>query len=161
MGTWPASKAASFCSSLSTRITSCPRSAQHAPATSPTYPDPTTAICIRYSGYLTENRFDNYFISFPAEVARITYRRIGQTSHLYVTTVTASAEATLGTRDVDRRCPKLQDFEPKTSSHALAIFSRVPTSSRRKLFPFRSEPNATTVANTRMFAISNPASAHE
>src|SRR5207247_1187147 len=36
---------------------------------------------------------------------------IGQTSHLYVTTVTASAEATLGTRDVDRRCPKLQDFE--------------------------------------------------
>src|SRR2546426_11640010 len=92
-------------------MTSCPRSATHAPATSPTYPDPTTAICIRYSGYLTENRFDNYFISFPAEVARITYRRIGQTSHLYVTTVTASAEATLGTRDVDRRCPKLQDFE--------------------------------------------------
>src|SRR5947199_1866436 len=111
MGTWPAFKAASFCSSLSTRITSCPRSAKHAPATSPTYPDPTTAICIRYSGYLTENRFDNYFISFPAEVARITYRRIGQTSYLYVTTVTASAEATLGNRDVDRRCPKLQDFE--------------------------------------------------
>src|SRR5438876_9170279 len=32
-------------------MTSCPRSAKHAPATSPTYPDPTTAICIRYSGY--------------------------------------------------------------------------------------------------------------
>src|SRR5437588_6296477 len=64
MGTWPAFKAASFCSSLSTRMTSCPRSAKHAPATSPTYPDPTTAICIRYSGYLSENRFDNYFISF-------------------------------------------------------------------------------------------------
>src|SRR5437667_12821552 len=72
MGTWPVFKAASFCSSLSTRMTSCPRSAKHAPATSPTYPDPTTAICIRCSGYLSENRFDNYFISFPAELPPIT-----------------------------------------------------------------------------------------
>src|SRR5207249_264316 len=162
MGTWPAFKAASFCSSLSTRMTSCPRSAKHAPATSPTYPDPTTAICIRYSGYLSENRFDNYFISFPAEVARITQRRPGQTSHRYVTTVTASAEATFCRPDADR--PKFAEYRvpgSENSSHALAIFSRVPTSSRRKLFPFRSEPNATTVANTRMFAISNPASAHE
>src|SRR5437016_7628491 len=111
MGTWPAFKAASFCSSLSTRTTSCPRSAKHAPATSPTYPDPTTAICIRCSGCLARTNSTITLSVFPAEVARITYRRIGQTSHLYVTTVTASAEATLGTRDVDRRCPKLQDFE--------------------------------------------------
>src|SRR5207244_12607325 len=95
MGTWPAFKAASFCSSLSTRITSCPRSAKHAPATSPTYPDPTTAICIRYSGYLTENRLDNYFISFPAEVTRITYCHIGQTLLLYDTTVQDDATVCL------------------------------------------------------------------
>src|SRR5438876_11046107 len=103
MGTWPAFKAASFCSSLSTRMTSCPRSAKHDPATSPTYPDPTTAICIRYSGYR------QLLYQFSCG---------GCANHLpphwsdikpYVTTVTASAEATLGTRDVDRRCPKLQD----------------------------------------------------
>src|SRR5437016_8553814 len=90
-------------------MTSCPRSAKHAPATSPTYPDPTTAICIRYSGYLSENRFDNYFISFPAEVARITQRRPGQTSHRYVTTVTASAEATSAAPTLI--VPSLQNIE--------------------------------------------------
>src|SRR5436853_2402997 len=37
-----------------------------------------------------KNKFDNYFISFPAEVARITNHHTGQTSHQYVTTVTAS-----------------------------------------------------------------------
>src|SRR5438309_2540657 len=60
MGTWPAFKAASFCSSLSTRITSWPRSAKHPPATSPTYPDPTTAIFIQQPF----RRLKRYFISF-------------------------------------------------------------------------------------------------
>src|SRR6266581_6891541 len=109
-----------------------------------------------------KNKFDNYFISFSCGGCANHSTRPGQTSHRYVTTVTASAEATFCRPDADR--PKFAEYRvpgSENSSHALAIFSRVPTSSRRKLFPFRSEPNATTVANTRMFAISNPASAHE
>src|SRR5271170_2283413 len=44
MGTCPSLRAASLRSSLSTRMTSWPRSAKQAPATNPTYPEPTTAI---------------------------------------------------------------------------------------------------------------------
>src|SRR6266849_4658256 len=47
IGTSPRFSAASFFWSLSTTITSWPRSAKHAPATRPTYPEPITAICIR------------------------------------------------------------------------------------------------------------------
>src|SRR6266481_1860072 len=47
MGTSPRLSAASFFSSLSTKMTSWPRSAKQAPATKPTYPEPTTAICMR------------------------------------------------------------------------------------------------------------------
>src|SRR5438270_9378987 len=46
IGTWPSRSAASFFWSLSTRMTSCPRSAKQAPATNPTYPEPTTAMRI-------------------------------------------------------------------------------------------------------------------
>src|SRR2546429_8150751 len=50
-------------------------------------------------------------ISQREQIRQLLYQFSCGGSHLYVTTVTASAEATLGTRDVDRRCPKLQDFE--------------------------------------------------
>src|SRR5579859_1916480 len=46
MGTCPLRKAANFRWSLSTKMTSWPRSAKQAPATNPTYPEPTTAIRI-------------------------------------------------------------------------------------------------------------------
>src|SRR4030081_3349345 len=44
MGTCPFLRAVNFCSSLSTTMTSWPRSAKQAPATKPTYPEPTIAI---------------------------------------------------------------------------------------------------------------------
>src|SRR5208282_1302720 len=46
MGTSPSRSAEILFSSLSTRTTSCPRSAKHAPVTNPTYPEPTTAMRI-------------------------------------------------------------------------------------------------------------------
>src|SRR5438874_502198 len=49
MGVLPARSAASFASSTSTQVTACPVSAKQVPATSPTYPVPTTAMCIRRS----------------------------------------------------------------------------------------------------------------
>ena len=36
-----------FGGTLSTQVTSMPNSARHAPVTSPTYPVPTTQICMR------------------------------------------------------------------------------------------------------------------
>src|ERR1041384_494774 len=48
MGILPARSIRTFASSLSTQTTSLPLSAKHAPATSPTYPVPTTAIFIRF-----------------------------------------------------------------------------------------------------------------
>src|SRR5439155_25359034 len=126
MGTWPAFKAASFCSSLSTKITSCPRSAKHAPATRPTYPDPTTAICIRCSGCLARTDSTITLSVFLQRVARITHRRPGQASHRYVTTVTASAEATFCGLDADR--PKFAEYRvpgsERFNSCACDILSR-------------------------------------
>src|SRR5215471_2014680 len=46
IGTTPAFSVLSFSLSLSTSVTSCPSSAKQAPATNPTYPDPTTATFI-------------------------------------------------------------------------------------------------------------------
>src|SRR5689334_3168687 len=48
MGILPARSIRTLASSLSTQTTSLPLSAKHAPATSPTYPVPTTAIFIRF-----------------------------------------------------------------------------------------------------------------
>src|SRR5438067_13234589 len=47
MGVLPARSAASFASSTSTQVTACPESAKQVPATSPTYPVPTTAMRMR------------------------------------------------------------------------------------------------------------------
>src|SRR5207248_6842693 len=116
-------------------------------------PDPTTAICIRYSGYLSENRFDNYFISFSCG---------GCANHLPphwsdITPIRDDSYSFCGgnSRNSRRRSslPQIAGFRANNSSHALAIFSRGPTSSRTKLFSFRTEPTAPTVANTRMFPI--------
>src|SRR5207237_5157945 len=41
---WPARSFSTFSGSTSTHATSCPRSAKHAPVTSPTYPVPTIAM---------------------------------------------------------------------------------------------------------------------
>src|SRR5512146_885112 len=46
MGTAPFCSALTLAASLSTKVTSCPNSAKQAPATRPTYPEPTTAIRI-------------------------------------------------------------------------------------------------------------------
>src|SRR5215472_13778823 len=68
MGTWPLWSASSLRWSLSTRTISCPMSAKQAPATRPTYPEPTTAMRIGESLWilafelpLTRIRVDRFY----------------------------------------------------------------------------------------------------
>src|SRR5438552_14158516 len=49
MGEIPRFRSAIFVSSLSTQVTSMPKSARHAPVTSPTYPVPTMQMFMRES----------------------------------------------------------------------------------------------------------------
>src|SRR5690242_8625279 len=71
MGTSPRCSASYFSGSLSTRITSCPSSAKHAPATRPTYPLPITAIRISSPSRVTgaiRRILKPYFNRCPASV---------------------------------------------------------------------------------------------
>src|SRR4029078_9925743 len=46
MGICPCCSMSIFCATLSTQVTSMPKSARQAPVTRPTYPVPTTQICM-------------------------------------------------------------------------------------------------------------------